>query len=148
MAFTFANQAAVGHEPKEATVVLDRQVVGIVVSGDQRGRTLGFPTANIVLPNVGRQLDDGVYAAFIQSDSLPRAAAAVSVGRRPTFYAEGERLMEVFVLDYAGDLYGKRVTVNLAHFLRPQKRFESIDALRQQLNDDVAAVRAALAARH
>lgn len=125
-----------------ATIVatLPLSVVGPVVEGDRRGRTLGFPTANLVLD--GDDVTDGVYAArFVTADSASHAAA-VSVGRRLTFYREGIRLLEAHVLDYSGDLYGQRVTIELLSFLRGQRRFADVGELVAQLHGDVDALRA------
>jgi riboflavin kinase / FMN adenylyltransferase len=111
-------------------------ITGTVVPGEQRGRKLGYPTANIRVPPGGPELDHGVYAARV----LGRPAA-VSFGVRPTFGDELEPLLEVHVLDYDGDLYGEELTVELVEFLRPELRFDSVDELLRQMDADVAAVR-------
>jgi riboflavin kinase/FMN adenylyltransferase len=115
-------------------------IQGIVEHGDERGRTLGFPTANIQLSD--DQIEDGVWAAVIRTDSGKSSVAAVSVGRRRTFYAqEGNRLLEAHLLDFNDDLYGQKLTVALAVKLRDQQAFPSVDALAAQLRRDVAATR-------
>ena len=99
-----------GAGPADAVVI-----EGFVEHGDERGRRLGFPTAN--LHDVSAVGLDGVYAATFQIDPAndgPRYVAAVSVGRRPTYYGRhGVRLLEAHVLDFHGDLYGRRVRVEL-----------------------------------
>jgi riboflavin kinase/FMN adenylyltransferase len=128
-----------GHASERVTDTgrLDRTISGIVELGDQRGRTIGFPTANIRLGLRHVDVADGVYASIAQLADGRRLAAATSVGRRPTFYLEGERLCEVHLIDFAEDIYSTRLRVRLIAFLRGQQRFDSIDDLRQQLRDDV-----------
>jgi hypothetical protein len=119
------------------------QVEGIVEPGDQRGRLLGFPTANIAVPEQG--VRSGVWAGTVQVSPDPRGplyVAAVSVGRRPTYYANGQRLLEANLLDFSGDLYGKRVLVTLHTYIRPQRRFAETSELVDQIRRDVVRVRA------
>lgn len=114
-------------------------VRGTVEEGDRRGRTLGFPTANIAVED--SPLLDGVWAGWLEHDDA-RRPAAISIGRRPTFYgADGFRLLEAHVLDFTGDLYGAVVTVWLGAKLRDQQRFPSIDELVRQLDLDLGATR-------
>jgi hypothetical protein len=118
------------------------QVEGIVEHGDQRGRLLGFPTANIAVPEHGIQ--NGVWAGTVRIGSDPRGPlyiAAVSIGRRPTYYAKGQRLLEANLLDFSGDLYGKRVLVTLYTRIRPQRRFAGTSELVDQIRRDVVRVR-------
>lgn len=113
-----------------------------VVHGDKRGRELGYPTANLQLaPDCG--LSQGIYAVRIRIDGVIRDGVA-SYGRRPTF-GDGAPLLEVHVFDFSGDLYGKTVDVTLVSYLRPELKFESIDALIAQMDIDSAEARAALA---
>jgi FAD synthase len=115
-------------------------VEGIVEYGDARGRTIGFPTANLPLPGSG--IEDGVWAAQVRIGSQKWAVAAVSVGRRRTFYTgEGPRLLEAHLLDFTGDLYGRTVRVELTAKLRDQQSFSSVHALMEQLHRDVEATR-------
>lgn len=87
-------------------------IQGIVEHGDERGRTLGFPTANIQL--FDNQTEDGVLAAVIRTDSGKPWLAAVSIGRRQTFYAQtGNKLLEAHLLDFNDDLYGQKLAVTL-----------------------------------
>lgn len=119
-----------------STVIATR---GIVEHGDQRGRTIGFPTAN--LPLETDELLDGVWAGWVDIGA-DRHLAAVSIGSRPTFYGTvGYRLLEAHLLDFDGDLYGTEVTVVLWQKLREQVRFESIDELVAQLGSDVERCR-------
>jgi hypothetical protein len=130
-------EASIG--PADAVVI-----EGFVEHGDERGRLLGFPTANV--SDVGAVRLDGVYAATFQIDPAsdgPRYVAAVSVGHRPTYYGRhGARLLEAHLLDFNGDLYGHWVRVELRVRLRPQHRFTDTPTLVRQLRLDVAATRA------
>ncbi|XAS74390.1 riboflavin kinase [Micrococcaceae bacterium Sec5.1] len=115
---------------------------GVVGHGDARGRELGYPTANISVPD--GEIRDGVWAGTVslgQGGYDETYAAAVSVGRRPTYYRRGTRLLEAHLLDYNGDLYGRIVQVILHEYIRPQRRFHGTDELAAQIRDDVARVR-------
>ncbi|SHN47933.1 riboflavin kinase [Cryptosporangium aurantiacum] len=117
-------------------------VQGVVRPGDRRGRLLGFPTANLHDTDAVRL--DGVYAGAVLLDDAGTGAvpAVVSVGRRPTYYGgEGVRLLEAYLLDWAGDLYGRLIRVELHRHLRPQRRFEGTADLIGQIARDVAATR-------
>ena len=108
---------------------------GVVVVGDQRGRTLGFPTANI---NVDPQVllpGDGIYATWAIIDG-ERHQAATSIGIRPTF-GLSQRLVEVFVMDFNADLYGKAIGVEFIKKVRDQEKFDGLDALIKQIHQDV-----------
>lgn len=112
---------------------------GIVEGGMQRGRTIGFPTANIK-PDPRRALPaDGVYAAVVAFGGVEYRAVA-NLGSRPTF-KEGERLLEVHVLDAKLDLYDKQLDVDFVDRLRDTRRFDGIDALKEQIELDAAAAR-------
>ncbi len=115
-------------------------VCGVVEHGDQRGRMIGFPTANLPIEQQAHL--DGVWAGWIDTRSrlLP---AAISVGNRSTFYGEdGFRLLEAHVLDFDEDLYGQTVTVWMCARLRDQRTFASVEALVEQLGEDVRGARA------
>lgn len=115
------------------------RISGTVESGAARGRQLGFPTANI-RPDPKRALPaDGVYAAVVPLDGVEHRAV-VNLGSRPTF-KEGERLLEVHLLDVVADLYGRPLDVDFVDRLRDVQRFESIDALRVQIGRDADAAR-------
>ncbi|MGV9362710.1 riboflavin kinase [Amycolatopsis sp. NPDC003731] len=115
-------------------------VRGTVEPGDQRGRELGFPTANIALSDQDGSLGDGVWAGWIGRPDGTRLPAAISVGRRPTYYgADGYRLLEAHVLDFSGDLYGETLVVWLGTHLREQKKYASAEDLITALKNDIAA---------
>jgi riboflavin kinase/FMN adenylyltransferase len=131
----------------EAASLLGRphQVRGVVISGDQRGRELGFPTANVALPMSVALPADGVYAGWYVGPHGLRQAAAISVGRRPTFYEdEDHSLLEAYLLDYSGDLYGQNARVEFVAHLRNQVRFDTVQELIARMNSDVATTRAVL----
>jgi riboflavin kinase / FMN adenylyltransferase len=115
--------------------------VGLVEHGDERGRILGFPTANLPLRRAPGTPPEGVYAAVAVTADGRMHRAAVSLGRRPTFYEDGFELLEAYLLDFAGDLYGQRLEVRLVERIRGQERFADVDALVQQMTDDVARTR-------
>ncbi|MEV6425477.1 bifunctional riboflavin kinase/FAD synthetase [Streptomyces sp. NPDC051662] len=119
------------------------RVEGVVVRGAQRGRELGFPTANVeTLPHTAIPAD-GVYAGWLTADG-ERMPAAISVGTNPQF--EGtERTVEAYAIDRVGlDLYGLHVTVDFFSYVRGQRKFESIEALLEAIRDDVKKSRALL----
>jgi riboflavin kinase/FMN adenylyltransferase len=121
---------------------LAQVVDDVSLDGGQRGRELGFPTANVAVPERVCLPADGVYAGtYVGEDGVERLAA-ISLGRRPTFYAEsGLLLLEAYLLDFDGDLYGQTARVRFHRRLRGQERFESVDDLIAQMARDVAAVR-------
>jgi len=119
-------------------------VTGEVIHGEKRGRDLGFPTANMRLdPNCA--LRHGIYAVRIQGKDGQRHNGVASFGRRPTF-DNGAPLLETFVFDFKGDLYGKVLDVAFIAYIRDEAKFDGIDALIRQMDDDAARARAALAA--
>ncbi|MCY2931205.1 MAG: bifunctional riboflavin kinase/FAD synthetase [Planctomycetota bacterium] len=113
-------------------------LVGPVVAGFGRGRNLDYPTANL---DPARQVvpADGVYAALARLGGS-EYLAAVSVGNQPTF-PSGKHAVEAFLLDATGDFYGLEMTLEFRHRLRPQRRFETVEALKAQMNEDVQRVR-------
>lgn len=117
------------------------EVVGPVIHGDARGRTLGFPTAN-VSPETELVPADGVYAVRAEVDGALWPGVA-NVGNRPTF-GPGRTGVEVHLLEYSGDLYGTQLRVRFEQRLRGERRFESADALVEQIALDISAARAAL----
>ncbi len=117
-------------------------VRGAVEEGDHRGRELGFPTANMAVPARICVPADGVYAGTVRTGDGSEHVAAISLGRRPTFYDErGMRLLEPYLLDFDGDLYGQELEVRFVHHLRPQMKFDGVDALVEQMRADVARTR-------
>ena len=109
---------------------------GEVVKGDQRGREIGFPTANIVPDERLVTPGFGVYAAFANGHP-----AAVSVGVRPTFESDLGVLIETYLLDFSGDLYGKTLRVAFVEKLRDELAFDGVDPLVEQINRDVEDAR-------
>ena len=117
-------------------------VCGPVVKGDQRGRDLGYPTANLAF---GEQIvpRHGIYAARVEVLDGPHAGlhdGVASIGVRPTFGVNAENF-EVHLFDFSGDLYGARISAGLVSFLRPEARFEGVDALIAQMDRDSALAR-------
>lgn len=122
----------------------DYSLVGRVAAGDRRGRELGFPTANLDIAPEMALPGDGIYAAWAIVDGSPRPAAA-SIGVRPTFGLT-ERLVEVYILDFAGDLYGQELETRFVAKLRNQETFPNLESLVAQINRDVNDTRLTLAA--
>lgn len=118
------------------------RVAGRVVGGAKRGTGLGFPTANIALER-GTALAHGIYAARVHLGGETYGGAAY-LGTRPMF-DDGEPILEVFLLDFDGDLYGREVAVEFIDFVRADARLASVDALKQQMVEDVARTREILA---
>jgi riboflavin kinase/FMN adenylyltransferase len=118
-------------------------VRGRVIKGDQRGRTLGFPTANLAIAERRLIPADGIYAVRIKIGEQWWGGAA-NIGVRPTF-DNGARLVEVFVLDFSGDLYDQVVEVQFIQRLRAELKFESVAALIEQMQRDVVETRRILA---
>jgi len=134
----------------EAARALGRphRLEGVVVRGDQRGRELGFPTANLLVAPHAAIPADGVYAAYVRRgrSNGPALKGAVSVGTNPTFSGR-TRTVEAFVLDTDADLYGQHVAVDFVARIRGQERFESVDALVKAMGGDSKRARAILAAQ-
>jgi riboflavin kinase / FMN adenylyltransferase len=124
---------------------------GVVVRGDQRGRELGFPTANLLCGRYAAIPADGVYAAWLvrrtprpfAGEPVRRLMAAVSIGTNPTFSGQ-ERRVEAYALDFDGDLYGERLALDFVAQLREMRRYDSIEPLIAQIEQDVADTRAVL----
>ena len=132
-------------------VALARDLLGhpyfvraVVRHGDKRGRLLGFPTANLALDPSNR-LGYGIYAVTLAVDGVVYDAVA-SFGRRPTF-DNGAPLLEVYIFDFAGDLYGKEVEVAFYGFIRGEEKFDSVEALIDRMAQDCAAAKRILARR-
>lgn len=136
-------------EPEAAARLLGRpwQIEGTVLAGDRRGRQLGFPTANLDLGEWLRPAR-GVYAVRVNVGGGETGGwrdGVANIGRRPTVGGERE-LLEVHLFDFAGDLYGAHVAVQLIAFLRPEKKFDGLAALQAQIADDCREARRRLAA--
>ncbi|MEA2686523.1 MAG: riboflavin kinase / adenylyltransferase [Actinomycetota bacterium] len=122
------------------------EVRGVVSPGDHRGQELGFPTANVEVPADILLPAAGIYAGWYVRPDGTCHQSAISLGTRPTFHPAGSPLvLEAYLLDFTGDLYGEPGRVRFARRLRDEVRFESADALSAQVAADVAATRAALA---
>jgi riboflavin kinase/FMN adenylyltransferase len=118
---------------------------GLVVGGDGRGRTLGFPTANLDLKPEQALPSDGVYAtiAHVGRELMP---SVTSIGIRPTF-GGGKRQVETYVIDYEGELLGQRLTLDLVDKIRDEKRFDTVEGLKSQIGRDVEQARKILSER-
>jgi riboflavin kinase/FMN adenylyltransferase len=121
----------------------NHSLTGEVVLGDQRGRTLGFPTANLNIYPGLLWPGDGIYATWAIIDGK-RHLSATSIGVRPTFGLT-QRLVEVYVMDFSGDLYGQQINVEFVEKVRNQETFADVDVLVQRIEQDVADSRAVLA---
>jgi riboflavin kinase/FMN adenylyltransferase len=144
---TAIRQALAGGDLETATAMLGRyhEVWGVVVVGDRRGRQLGFPTANVAASPEIALPADGIYAGWYERPDGSVHPAALSVGRRPTFYPDQPySLLEAYLLGFDGDLYGERAKVRFVARLRDELRFDSVEALVTQMRADVAAARAVL----
>ncbi len=132
--------------PERAAAELGRPwaVRGPVTHGDERGRTIGFPTANVPL---GRHLEParGVYAVRVRLPDGSMVAGVANIGRRPTVNEGLESRVEAHLFDFAGDLYGQEIAVGLHAFLRAERKFASFDDLRTQIVADAEQARALLA---
>jgi riboflavin kinase/FMN adenylyltransferase len=144
---TRARQALAAGDLEATYALLGRRydVDGVVVRGAGRGKGLGIPTANVApeTPIVARP---GIYAVTLAVDGGPPRPGVASLGTNPTFVDGGGLVLEVHVLDWDGDLYGARVRVAFAHWLREEARFTTVDALLAQIADDVAHARRRFAA--
>ena len=122
--------------------------MGTVAHGDGRGGPeLGFPTANLHLEPGLAQPGDGIYAAWAHLEDGSRSMAAVSIGRRPTFYDDAAPLIEAHLLEFSGDLYGQTLKLSFIARLRGEERYDTVDALIAQIAIDVDNTRIALAER-
>ena len=121
------------------------EVRGVVARGDARGRELGFPTANVAVPADVLLPADGIYAGWYQRPDGTVHPAAISLGRRPTFYEHADSsLLEAYLLDFDGDLYGEEARVRFVRRLRGEVKFDSVDALVEQMGRDVDQARTIL----
>lgn len=131
-------------EMNEATRLLGRypSVRGRVIEGDRRGRSLGFPTANLAIAERRLVPADGIYAVRVKIGDAWFGGAA-NIGVRPTF-DKGQRLVEVYILDFDGDLYDQVIEVQFVKRLRAEIKFDSVNALIEQMKRDVAEARKVL----
>jgi len=143
-----ARRLVASGDPRAAAAILGRwfELEGHIAIGDRRGRTIGFPTANLPLEGALHP-PAGVYAIFA---GVPTAAgvawhqAVGNVGKRPTVGGLDERL-EVHIFDYSGDLYGRRVCFRFVERIRPERKFDGLEALKAQIALDCREARAILA---
>ena len=141
---TAIRRALAGGDVTLAANMLGRlhEVRGEVMRGDQRGRMLGFPTANVRVPGNMCLPADGVYAGWFERADGTDHRCAINLGRRPTFYEHAESsMLEAHLLDFDDDLYDERVKVRFAHFLRSERKFDGVEAIVAQLKLDVAHAR-------
>ena len=144
---TAIRRALAGGDITRANEMLGRpfEACGPVVTGDQRGRLLGFPTANVEVSNAMSVPADGVYAGWYERPNGDVHPCAINLGRRPTFYEHAETsLLEAHLLDFEGDLYGRRLVVELWERLRDEAVFDSEAALIAAIASDVERTRAAV----
>jgi riboflavin kinase / FMN adenylyltransferase len=146
---TAIRRALAGGNVELAAAMLGRpfEARGRVVQGDQRGRLLGFPTANVEVPNRVCLPADGVYAGWFERPNGDQHPCAINLGRRPTFYEHADHsLLEAHLIDFEGDIYGEPAKVRFTNFLRSERKFDGIDALVTQLKSDVEHARELLGA--
>lgn len=128
--------------PEHAAAELGRPwaIRGEVAHGDKRGRTIGFPTANVAL---GRYLEParGVYACRITLADGSAHAGVANIGRRPTVNEGPESRVEVHIFDFAGDIYGTEISVALLAFIRPEQKFSGLEELKARIAADAAEAR-------
>ena len=120
------------------------QFRGVVHHGQARGRVLGFPTANLKVESpIDKEFHRGVYVGLVQWEGGPQFGTLINFGVRPTF-AEGELSIELHILDFSGNLYGKTLDVTVVQRLRDEQRFEGVDALIKQIELDIKQARSVL----
>lgn len=116
-------------------------LTGRVVKGEQVGRTIGFPTANLKLPSDKFVPCQGVYSVQVHGVSDLPQPGVLNIGTRPTVNGR-QQTVEVHLLNWSGNLYGQTLTLSLSHFLRPEQKFDSLDQLKQQIQADCDAAQA------
>jgi riboflavin kinase/FMN adenylyltransferase len=144
---TYIRSCVDAGDVRAAAVALGRshRLSGVVIRGDQRGRELGFPTANLMTHRYAAVPADGVYAAWLTrgGENAGRWPASVSIGTNPTFSGR-ERRVEAYALGFQGDLYGERVSLDFVAHLREQRKYDSIEPLIAQIQADVEETRVLL----
>jgi riboflavin kinase/FMN adenylyltransferase len=143
------SSTAIRHALRQGDLATAREILGrpfvlsgVVVGGDQRGRELGYPTANLSCADHQLVPALGIYAGAARLEHGQYRAAAISVGTRPQFYDDGEMLVEVHLPNFSGDLYGHRLDVSFVDRLRGEMTFSSIEALVEQIGLDVSQTEA------
>lgn len=115
------------------------RISGEVVQGDQRGRTIGFPTANVAL-EAGMEAREGIYAGRMRIGGSPKfLKGAAYIGKRPTFDTD-RRFLEIYLIGFDGDLYGQQIDAEFVDFIRPDQKFDGLDALVAQMTADCAVI--------
>ncbi|HKN38061.1 MAG TPA: bifunctional riboflavin kinase/FAD synthetase [Acidimicrobiia bacterium] len=147
---TLVRQRLAAGDVRGAAEILGRvhEVRGTVVEGDRRGRELGFPTANVAVPGEICLPAAGIYAGTFRGTDGVERPAAISLGHRPTFYTDqAYLLLEAYLLDFSGDLYGQAASVGFVERIRAEERFDSVEALVAAMHRDVEAARRVLEPR-
>ena len=114
-------------------------ISGKVLNGNKIGRKLGYPTANLKIDQT-IALTDGVYVAQVLYENHLHDGVA-SVGQKPSIGGGAGRNLEVHIFDFSGDLYGRQIEVTLTEFIRPEKRFATMEELKKQIEEDCAQAR-------
>ncbi len=122
------------------------EVCGRVIHGEKRGREIGFPTANLLMQRKNTPVQ-GVFAVTMRGLTAQPLPGVANVGIRPTVSGDPTPLLETHLLDFSGDLYGKRVEVEFHRKLRDEQRFSGLDSLRAQIELDIKAARAYFASQ-
>ncbi len=146
---TATRQALQAGDVSGASRLLGRpyRLIGKVIHGKQIGRTIGFPTANLLLPKGKLVPAQGVYGVKVSGKELNHGDpvfGVMNIGNRPTVDGSHQQTIEVHLLDWEGDLYGQELTVELLEYLRPEQRFPSMDDLKRQILADCTAARSRL----
>ncbi len=146
---TAIRQALSDGRPREAAAQLGHwhRIEGVVIGGEQRGRQLGYPTANMSIEGL-HQPKLGVYAVLVDvltGEHKGQYHGAASMGVRPMF-GDNRPNLETYLFDFSGDLYGATLSVGLVEYLRPEQKFDGLDALIAQMDRDCARARDILAA--
>ncbi len=146
---TAIRQALTDGRPRDVAAMLGHwhRIEGVVIGGEQRGRELGYPTANMSIDGLHRPAF-GVYAVLVDVLDGPHKGSyqgAASLGIRPMFDGDHPNI-ETFLFDFSGDLYGSTLSVALVDFLRPELKFDGLDALIEQMDADCARARTILSA--
>jgi riboflavin kinase/FMN adenylyltransferase len=141
---TYIRSCVHGGDVAAAALALGRphRIEGVVIRGDQIGRTLGYPTANLLCPPYTAVPADGIYAGWVAYRGQ-RHMAAMSIGANPTFAAP-QRRIEAYLLDFDGDLYGDHLAFDFVTRLREMRTYDDVAPLITQITQDVADTRALL----
>lgn len=145
---TAVRRALAGGDVARAAALLGRpyEMRGTVVPGDRRGAEIGFPTANMLVPDTTAWPADAVYAGSCALPDGSRHDCAINIGRRPTFHEHAQQsLLEAHLIDFDADLYGCELRVEFVDFLRSERKFDGMEQLRSQIAVDVAETRRRLA---